>query len=231
MAADERCREARELMPELALGIADGEERARVLEHVAVCAGCQHELSELTAVADSLLQHSPEHEPPAGFELRVLDALHPPAPRPRRTLVRALAVAAAVVAASAITAGGLLHAFSDERSLAGRYRQTLAQAHGSYFGASRLHDASGAEAGVVFVYRGSPSWLVVTVDAGHRDAVRRAEVVGADGTRTPIPRFDPAAGTWGGELPRRVSAVSAVHLVDAAGRPVLVAEWPPGDDG
>jgi hypothetical protein len=228
MAGDERCREMRELMPELALGIADGEERARVLEHVAVCADCQHELSELTGIGDDLLQLAPEREPRAGFELRVLDVLHPPAPKRRRALWRALAVAAAVAAASAITAGGLLHAFSDERRLADHYRQTLAQAHGSYFGAARLHDAAGAEAGVVFVYRGTPSWLVITVDDRHRDTVRRADVLGTDGARTPIPWFDPEAGTWGGELPRQVSAVSAVHLVDAGGRSVLVAEMPRG---
>ena len=53
MTADERCDEIRELAAELALGIADGEDRARVLEHLADCADCRREVEGLSAVADT----------------------------------------------------------------------------------------------------------------------------------------------------------------------------------
>ena len=36
MSTDDRCHEIRKLAPEVALGIADGEDRARVLAHAAV---------------------------------------------------------------------------------------------------------------------------------------------------------------------------------------------------
>ena len=45
-----RCDEARELAPELALGIVDGEERAEALRHLSACADCRraglHKLPE-----------------------------------------------------------------------------------------------------------------------------------------------------------------------------------------
>src|SRR5437867_2343290 len=168
------CDDTRELVAELALGIADGEARAKVLEHVAVCAECQRELERLSALADGLLELAPEREPPVGFELRVLDAMQPLASagaseqRRLRGPRRVLALAAALAAAVLVTAGGSLYAVRDDRHLADHYRATLSEAHGSYFGAARLHDAAGKAAGVLFVYRGSPSWLMVTVDPPYR---------------------------------------------------------------
>src|SRR4029453_12051539 len=83
MSADNRCRKIRELAAEVALGIADGEDRARVLKHAAECADCRRELERLSTVADELLVLAPEEEPPPGFELRVLDSILPPAPKRR----------------------------------------------------------------------------------------------------------------------------------------------------
>ena len=111
------CDEARDLAGELALGIADGEDRARVLEHAADCPDCRRELERLSVLADELLLLAPEREPPAGFEVRVLRAVQP-RPARRRRLWRALPVAreAAMMrsgydirlAAGTITAGGTL---------------------------------------------------------------------------------------------------------------------------
>src|SRR6059058_3689151 len=69
------CAGIRALLPELALGIADGEERARALEHLGGCAECRRELDELSAIADELVALAPEREPPAGFEGRVIERL------------------------------------------------------------------------------------------------------------------------------------------------------------
>ena len=95
-----------------------------------------------------MLALAPEQEPPIGFELGVLGSILPPAPRRRRSLLQPLAVAAAVAAAVAITAGGMLLGFRDDRRLADEYRAALAQANGTYFGAVPLTRSrrSGAEA-------------------------------------------------------------------------------------
>jgi anti-sigma factor RsiW len=82
------CEQTRGLASELALGIADGAERAAALEHLAGCAECRRAVAELSEVTDELLLRAPEHEPPPGFESRVLAQIQParaatPTPRPR----------------------------------------------------------------------------------------------------------------------------------------------------
>jgi hypothetical protein len=224
MTGDDRCHEIRELAAELALGIADGEDRARVLEHLADCPDCRREVESFSAVADELLALAPEQEPPLGFELRVLRSLEPPRPRRRHAARRLALVAAVVLVAVGATAGALLYSFRDERRLADHYRATLAQAQGSYFGAVRLHDGAGEPAGVVFAYRGSPSWITITVGDEHRGSVAGAELVDRDGKRIPLPSFRLGDGVWGGALPVGLESVAAVHLVGEDGRSLLIAE-------
>ena len=80
------CEQTREIAAELALGITDGEERAQALRHLAECADCRRVVEEFSAVTDELLTLAPSHQPPAGFESRVLEQLAPgtaaPAPAP-----------------------------------------------------------------------------------------------------------------------------------------------------
>jgi hypothetical protein len=223
MSADERCEETRALLTEVALGIADGEDRARVLEHVADCAECGRELGRQSAIADELLVLAPEQEPPLGFELGVLRAIQPPSAR-RRSILRPLPALAAATAAAAITAGGMLFAFRDDRQLADQYRAALAQAHGTYFGAVRFADPADRQGGVLFRYRGSPSWLLVTVAPKYRRAIERAELVDRGGSRIPLTSFRLTDGTWGGSIPIDLGQVAAVHLVGKDGRSVLVAQ-------
>jgi hypothetical protein len=225
MTAEARCDETRELLPEVALGIADGEERARLLDHVAACPDCWRELERLSAIADELMALAPGHEPPVGFELRMLETLEPPAPTVTRASRRgAWVVAATALSAVAAAAGGLLLSVRDDVRVADRYRAALAEAHGSYFGATRLHSTSGAEGGVVFVYRGAPSWLMVTVADRFRDGVARAVVVGTDGRRLPLDWFRLQEGTWGGRTPVDLTAIGTVRLESADGTAVLTAD-------
>lgn len=218
--------EPSDLLAEVALGIADGAERARVLEHVSECADCRLELERQSAIADELLLLAPEQEPPPGFELGVLRAIEPPAPSPRsfRALFRrSLPALAAATAAVAIAVGGLLFAFADDRRLADEYRAALDEANGSYFSAVKLADAAGRPGGVLFRYRGDPSWILVTVDPRYRGAIEQAELISRDGRRIPLRSFRLTDGAWGGSLPVPLEDVAAVHLVGADGRPVLVA--------
>ena len=221
--SDDRCQGTREVLSELALGIADGAERAEALAHVADCAECRRELERQSAIADGLLTLTPEQEPPIGFELGVLRAIHPPPAPRRRFLWRPLAVAAALTAAVAVTAGGMLLGFGDDRRLADQYRAALAEANGTYFGASQLLDPAGRRGGVLYVYRGAPSWILVTVDPAYRDAVDEAELVDRSGRRIPLPAYELADGAWGGAIPVDLQDVAAVHLAGDDGRAVLVA--------
>jgi hypothetical protein len=219
------CGDVRELTAELALGIADGEERARALEHAAGCPDCRRELEQLSSLADELLELAPEHEPPLGFELRVLEAFEPRVPR-RQRVRPALAFAATLAVAVALTAGGVLFAARDDLRLAHHYRSTLTAAHGSYFGAVRLDDSDGDEGGVLFIYRGAPSWLMVTVHAGYRPSAKRVELVGRNGRVVPLPWPRLTIGSWGGALPIELDDVAAVRVADRDGRVLLTARMP-----
>lgn len=69
------CVAFRAVAPELALGIAVGDERAAALDHLARCPSCRRELDGLTRTVDSVLLHAPVAEPPSGFETQVLAGL------------------------------------------------------------------------------------------------------------------------------------------------------------
>jgi len=229
MSGDAQCDAIRELLPELALGIADGEDRSRALEHAATCADCRRELESLSAVADELLELAPAEEPPAGFEVRVLGAL-PGSRSARRTVRRPFAFAAVALATAALTAGITVRALEGDRSLADHYRSVLAEAHGSYFSAARLRDAAGAEGGTVFLYQGAPSWLVITVSQPYVRSVDRAEIETRDGRRLPLVWFGLDEGTWGGAVPVALDAVSHLRLLDREGRVVLETQVPAQGD-
>src|SRR5438105_9706839 len=78
------CEQVRELAPELAIGIADGQQRDAALRHAATCPDCRRLVSELSTVVDDLLLLAPSHEPPPGFAARTAARISPPAARRRR---------------------------------------------------------------------------------------------------------------------------------------------------
>lgn len=222
------CEHTRRLAAELALGIADGAERARALRHLAGCAECRRAVEELSEVADELLMLAPEHEPPMGFESRVLARVQPRrTPRWRRALV----VLAPAAAAAALAVGVVLGATRDELRLAEHYRATLAEAHGSYFEAARLQAPGGVRAGVVYAYRGTPSWIFVYVDTAHRSTRYTAELALTSGRRVPLPslRIDPATGSAGEAIPIDIHDVAAVRVVGSTRGDVLEARLPHAD--
>jgi hypothetical protein len=222
---DPRCDEIRELAPEVALGILEGEERGRVLEHLADCPDCRTRVKELSEVADELLLLAPHKEVPVGFESRVLGRVLPepqPRPRRRRRLLVMLAPATAAAAAVAITLGVV----SDDLRLASHYRDTLQEANGKEFESYKLQTEDGSPAGTVFSYQGSPSWLFITVDPAHRGDVSGAELVTNNGAQLPLGWFhmDPW-GSSGGGIPVDPHRVSVLRLLPAAGGEPLVAHF------
>ncbi|HEX5619418.1 MAG TPA: hypothetical protein VFX51_13420 [Solirubrobacteraceae bacterium] len=222
------CEETRELAAELSLGIADGADRARALRHLAECPECRRSVEELSAVVDQLLLLAPQHEPPAGFESRVMSHMAPPRPARRRRRWRvALVPVAAATAAAALAVGVVLGMTSDDRRLADQYRETLAAANGSYFEATRLQDADGGRAGLVYGYRGDPSWIYVDVYTDGA-ADYRAELVLTSGRRVPLPtlRLDPTTGSAGQAIPVDLERVARVELVGPRHGDVLTATLP-----
>src|SRR5215475_5422649 len=87
---DVSCEQVRALAPDLAIGIADGQERDAALRHAATCAECRLLVAELSAVVDDLLLLAPSHEPPADFAARTLVRMIPSSSQLRRATRRAL---------------------------------------------------------------------------------------------------------------------------------------------
>jgi anti-sigma-K factor RskA len=69
------CEECSAELPELALGVLTGRERARALAHVENCPHCADELEQLSRAADTVLQAAPDAEPPMGFEVRLFERM------------------------------------------------------------------------------------------------------------------------------------------------------------
>jgi hypothetical protein len=230
------CEETRQLAAELALGIADGKERARALRHLAGCPECRRELAELSEVADELLLLAPEHEPPVGFESRVLARVHP-APRPAthraRRWRRPLAVLAPAAVAATLAATITLGATADDRRLADHYRATLATAHGSYFEAAQLRAPADMPAGVVYAYRGTPSWIFVAVDRPYRSTAYTVELAMRSGQHVKLPslRLDRRTGSAGQTIPFDLHRVSEILLIGGARGALLQAKLPHAGNG
>ena len=96
-------------LPELALGLLDGDAQTRALTHVEGCDRCRRELDELVRAVEAVVLAGPTAEPPPGFESAVLARIASPARR-RPARLQWLAAAAAAVLAVAGLAGVVLRA-------------------------------------------------------------------------------------------------------------------------
>jgi hypothetical protein len=224
MTAEMGCAQVRELAPELALDIAEGEERDAALRHLSDCSGCRQLLSELSSVGDELLQLAPAHDPPVGFESRVLAEITVP---PRRRSIQPLArrrqwlatAAAAVVLAATLGAGSVLLATAGDRRLAAGYQAVLSQGRGAYFLAAPLQGPRG-RVGTVFGYQGQPSWVMVTLQPSIQEDRFQVQAVTRDGRYLALGDavLGGAKGTWGGQLPVDLSAVHELRFTGSDGR-------------
>jgi hypothetical protein len=226
MSAEQGCEEIRGLLPELALGVAEGEERGMLLEHLADCPGCRQRLAELAEVADEILLLAPSEEPPAGFETRVLGELQPRPPRRRRRVPLRLLIPAA--SAALAVAATMVFAYRGDRDLADRYRSTLAEANGRYLSAERLSAPSGEDVGVAFGYEGSPSWVLVTVEqADMSTGSYKVDLVTRSGQRVPLRslEIEHGAGSLGQAIPVHFEKVAEIRLLGSAPGDVYEARF------
>jgi hypothetical protein len=219
------CAEARELFPELAAGVAAGDERARALGHLSGCPACRREFAGTAEVLDELLWLAPEHDPPAGFESSVLARLTPAVPTRRRPRPRLL-LAASIAAAVALAAGTVWWRTADDRELASDYRHTLAVAHGQGLSAAPLLLAGGAETGAVFAYQGSPSWIYVTFRSAPPQGRYDVRLLTRDGRRLPLRAFTarPGGTAWGSTIQVPIRQIQKLEFI-RSNAPMMTASF------
>jgi len=207
------CGEMRELAPELALGVLGGTERAEAIMHVNDCARCQALVLELTEAADALPLLTPELEPPAGFEHRVLSRIHTRRRRNRRFVATIAAVAASVAILSVI-AVRVIEA-NDSSSTAPR-----AVAARAPVAVEMRDNAAGVPAGWAYVTGGHS--VAVTVDYGVPSGRYDVQLTPARGAAESLGAMTVSAnrGSWTGRSARTITQGSTLALVDAAGRAV-----------
>ncbi len=206
------CEQVREIAPDLAIGIADGQERDAALRHAVSCSECRRLVSDYSLVVDEVLLLAPAHEPPVGFATRTVARLRPA--RRRRRWVAGLAIAASFVLAVGLGSGAVLLATSSDRHLADGYRAVLAQGQGSFFVAAPLRGPDGT-VGTVFGYEGRPSWLFATVDLPVSDAERfSVQLVTRDGQQLTLGSavLGGEHDTWGAAIPGDLTEVTQLRF-------------------
>lgn len=219
------CAEIRLLLPELALGTLTGEDRGRVLEHLAGCLDCRREARSLSEIADEMLLLTPSAEAPVGFESRVMERLGVTRRPPRFSRGRVVAAAAVLVAALAGGLGVYL-AGAEDREIAGNYRRTLSVADGEYFEAQPILDEEGAAVGHIFGYQGSPSWVFCVVHAEGDQGVYEIQVAARGDVWTAGEMsVREGKGTWAQPLSVDLHDVRRISFVDRSTGEVLIATW------
>jgi hypothetical protein len=233
MTGEMGCDQVRDLAPELALGIAEGQERVAALSHLSGCPECRQLVSDLSSVGDGLLLLAPSRAPSRGFESSLLARLDHPLherkvlPLMRRRRWVAIAAAAAVVLAAAVGGLSVFWATADDRRLADSYQEVLSQGQGAYFLAAPLQ-GSQDRVGTVFGYQGRPSWVMLTMEPStHADGRFQVQVVTRDGSYLPV--GDAVIGgterTWGAELPVDLSVVHELRFIGSDERIAFTATF------
>lgn len=222
MTSPHDCPAMRSLLAELATGAASGHERAWALSQVSGCPACRAELDELAKVADGLLMLVPPTEPPPGFESAVLERLGMAGsrtvgrgrPYSRRMMLAAGGMAAALLLVAGGSATVVYQQGETDRALADQYRQTLSIANGRYLKAARLSSPAGEQSGTVFLYQGSPSWLLVSISSAPTDGRYEIRVRDRGGAVRSIGacQVKDSAGTTGYRLDIAVAHVAEVQL-------------------
>lgn len=239
------CAEVRDLLPEHALGLLGRDAGRAVAEHLAWCAGCRKESSQLDEGA-SWVALSAAADPPRELEERVVRAVSSAAGGRRRRGSRvAVAVAAAVALGSLGLAGALagrVGRLEDEAALARdqadlaaqRFQEVLEDVGGAMpvLSAPLAPAEAGDAGGRALLFdssEGRDFALVIVGGLPRTGEPYLAYLVSPSDRRLVVGRLDPS-GT--GQLARYrffrdLAGARDLVVVDRAGRTVLTAEFSP----
>ena len=218
------CSQLADAAPELALGILPGDERAAALAHLDACPSCQQQVSSLAGLTDQMLLLTPEAEPPAGFEQRVLASLgsSPTVLRPSRVRRRATRATVAVLALAACLILALVVRWSGQSA-----PPPLA--------AEQMRTSSGAVVGQVFVHRERPAvlfmslpgWAQQVTPYGQPGDTYALRIERRDGPARVLPVTMTADAAWTTTLDFDPKAITSVAMVDSQGREWCRAQFDP----
>lgn len=207
------CLTVEALLPELALGVLPGDERALAIAHVETCRRCSSVAAELSASADEMLHLAPPAEPPVGFELRLLQRMRAPRSRrrPRRLLGAMAAAAAVVVFVGGLFAGHVISpgtAYKPDTDL--EAAPLLAGSH---------------NVGRVMVYAGNPTWVFMYMQDRSWTGPMRCQVVQQQGPAITLGKFWLSAGkgAWAASVDEPAGRLTEARVVNAQGRVLAVA--------
>ena len=220
------CGQLVDMAAELALGVLTGRERAAALAHLDGCPACSEYVRELTETGEELLGLLPPHEPPAGFESRVLARIGLPVPngetqrpaaetptggarvlplrrgkpadgrRPGTRRASARTLAAAAIV-GAVLAGGL-GGWGLNSALT--HPQLASPAAAGSLRTATLLTADHQAAGEVFVHDSGPQWMYASVDLDNaKTTTVTCQLETADGKLMTVGSFrlTDGYGFWG----------------------------------
>ncbi|MGX1543638.1 anti-sigma factor family protein [Streptomyces adustus] len=237
MSNDVTCERLREIGAELALGVLPGRERAEAVAHLDRCAACREYVGHMTLVGDGLVGLLPGHEPPPGFETRVMRALekdatahegdpHPRAVGPARGPVRGRLRAARLRTASAVAAFAV--AFGVLGWAVGTAVENVTAsppASSPVTAGSRLltgsltsASAPARPAGDLYAHPGEPGWIYMSVDLADAGTPYSGQVrctlERSDGSTVRVGTFAlrNGYGEWGTAAPVDAATLTGARL-------------------
>jgi hypothetical protein len=206
------------LLPLFGMELLSGEERARVVEHLAPCGSCTARVRGFADVGDALLLLAPQVEPPLGLDVRVLEAIDRDrvspnvSVRPHRRSVRTMRlpkVGAALVAVALIVGFGL-------GRLVDRPASPVVVTHPLVLSSDVPYGSNG---GSITLAGGDTPWMVVSVaHLGYTGDVT-CVVTLANGSKARLGRFWIADGdgSWSTRLPVRAAEVKYAKILTSSG--------------
>ena len=212
-------------LPELALGVLTGRDRARVLAHVDSCPRCADELEHLARTADTVVQVAPEMDPPLGFEVRLFERMGV-AETPRRRFGRHVPRWMPVAAAAAVVALGLglgLGLSSAPSTSPSASAQRGDSGRPTVVSAPLVN--GGHTVGHVVVSGGASPWMsMMLTDSSVRGWVS-CVVVTDSGQRQTVGTFRAKAGygAWSSRLAVDPSRLRAAEVLDSDGAVIASA--------
>jgi len=214
------CPDVREVAPDFAFGILDGEARSDVLLHLDECPTCQRYVSELSETADAMVLLAPEAEPPPGFERRTLDRIVESSHRRRWRMMKVAAVSAAAAVILSVVAVRIVDQSRTDTTtaVAPPTAQTVAMVGDGRQKVGNVEvvttgNAMTLNVGVSYNLPNGQYDVVLTQPGAGKQSVGTLDVTGG-------------RGTWSDTVPA-TSGPAHLSLVDTMGRTRCSATLPP----